>query len=95
MKTDLELGFGKARYQTLAEIREKLEEEGEEEEINESLEEKIEEEEAKCRQVFNPIEKTFDYRKKRATDLKENTCVTLPKPLPTTDEACMDTNRKA
>ena len=48
MKTDLELGFGKARYQTLAEIREKLEEEGEEEEINESLKEKMEEEDTKC-----------------------------------------------
>ena len=29
MKNDLELGFGKARYQLLAEINEKLEEEGE------------------------------------------------------------------
>ena len=40
-----------------------------------SLEERIEE--AKCRQEFNPIGKTFDYRKKRATDLKENSRVTL------------------
>ena len=45
--------------------------------------EKMEEEEARCRQVFNPIEKTFDYRRKRTTDLKENSRVMLPRPLPT------------
>ena len=97
MKNDLELGFAKARYQILAEIREKLEEgeDGKEEEVNESLEERMEEEEAKSRQVFDPIERTFDYRKKRATDLKENCRVTLPKCLPTTEEACMETRRKA
>jgi hypothetical protein len=52
----------------------------------EDLEERIEEEEAKCRQVFAPEEKTFDYRKKRVTDLKENSRVTLPKPLPMAEE---------
>ena len=44
--------------------------------------------------MFDPIVKTFDYRKKRATDLKENSCVTLPKPLPTPEEAGMETRRK-
>ena len=72
-----------------------MEEEGDEEEIDESLEEKMEEEEAKSRQVFNPIEKTFDYIKKRATDLKENSRVTFSKPLPTTVKANLETRRKA
>ena len=58
------------------------------------MEVKIEEEEAKCRQVFDPIGRTFDFRKKRATDLKENSRVTLPKCLPIEDEACIETRRK-
>jgi hypothetical protein len=64
-------------------------------ERDEDLEEKMEAEEAKSRQVFDPIEKTFDYRKKRVTDLTENSRVTLPKPLPISEEAGMETRRKA
>ena len=46
METDLELGFGKGRYQILAEINEELDEE---EEIDDETRKKMEEEEARCR----------------------------------------------
>ena len=42
METDLELGFGKARYKLLAEINERLEE-GPEEEVDENILEKAKE----------------------------------------------------
>ena len=93
METELEMGCGKGKYQLLAEINEKLENE-EEEEPDEETREKMEEEEARSRQVYKPLEKTFDYRLKRTTDLKENSRVMLPKPLPTSEEAGMDTRRR-
>ena len=43
--------------------------------------------EAKSRQVFDPVEKEYDERKRRVTDLKECNRVTLPKPLPASEEA--------
>ena len=49
---------------------------------------------ARGRQVYKPLEKTFDYRLKRTTDLKENSRVMLPKPLPTSEEAGLDTRRR-
>ena len=36
-------------------------------------------EEAKLRQIYNPISKTFDYSKKCVTDMQENSYVHLPK----------------
>ena len=49
--------------------------------------------EAKTRQVFNPVDKVYDERRRRATDLKECTRVTLPKPLPATEEAKIELRR--
>ena len=43
--------------------------------------------EARTRQVFNPVEKIYDERRRRVTDLRECSRVTLPKPLPATEEA--------
>ena len=43
--------------------------------------------EARSRQVFNPVDKEYDERKRRVTDLKECNRVTLPKPLPASEEA--------
>ena len=51
--------------------------------------------EAKSRQFFDPEEKIFNYGKKRATDLKENSRVTLPKPCSTEDEAGIEIRRKS
>ena len=60
-----------------------------------SADDKIEEieMEAKTRQVFNPIEKEYDERKRRVTDLRECTRVTLPKPLPAAEEAKIELRR--
>ena len=37
----------------------------------ENEEERREEDEARCRQVFDPVERVFDDRKRRVTDLDE------------------------
>merc|ERR1712121_594576 len=49
--------------------------------------------EAKSRQVFNPMEKTYDERKRRVTDLRECNRVTLPKPLLEIEEAKIEIRR--
>ena len=49
--------------------------------------------EARTRQVFNPVEKEYDERKRRVTDLKECSRVTLPKPLPAAEEAKIELRR--
>ena len=96
-ETDLELAFAKLRYQLLQELGEKLSEEEENtlrQEANEEIEEKMEEEEAKTRSVFDAVEKRYDNRKKRVTDLKENSRVVLPKPLPPPEEAGIEMRRE-
>ena len=52
------------------------------------------EEEARARQVFDPEKNTYDERKKRVTDLKECSRVTLPKPLRVTREAEIELRRE-
>ena len=49
--------------------------------------------EARTRQVFDPVERTFDERRRRVTDLREFNRVTLPKPLPATEEAKIELRR--
>ena len=49
--------------------------------------------EARTRQVFDPVERTFDERRRRVTDLRECNRVTLPKPLPATEEAKIELRR--
>ena len=46
----------------------------------EEMMEQMEMLEAEERQVFDPVSLTFDYSKKKATDLKENKSVKLPSP---------------
>ena len=48
---------------------------------------------AKTRQIFDPIEKTYDGRKLRVTNLEINTRVTLPKGLPEDQEAWLEIRR--
>ena len=59
-------------------------------------EERLEDEEitAKGRMIFDPCTKVFDGRKRRVTDLKECTRITLPKPLNPEDEAKIEVRRK-
>ena len=49
--------------------------------------------EAETRQVYNPVEKTYDARKLKATDLEINTRVTIPKGLPESHEAWLEVRR--
>ena len=93
MKEEMEKAYAKMRM----ELRD---EEVEEEELKKELtspvieteeereqEEKNRELEAKSRQIFDSIEKRYDDRNRRATDLVECSRVTLPKPLNITREA--------
>ena len=52
------------------------------------------EEEARGRQVFDPVLKQYDERRRRVTDLKECNRITLPKPLPATEEAKIEIRRE-
>ena len=83
-----ELGWAKLRFTLLKEEEECLDSDDDEDDLkmtpednpedDQRLEELQEIIEAKSRQYFDPEEKVFNYGKKRATDLKENSRVTLP-----------------
>ena len=62
-------------------------------EEDEDREQAAKEEEAKTRQVFCPIEKTYDERNRRVTDLVECSRVTLPKPISIEREAQIEMRR--
>ena len=90
LEHDAELGFSKARMEVKKHERNKLENDveyenvdGKKRKIEDGLEKDMEDDmmEAMERQVFNPKEKTFDYSKRRTTDLKENGFVYLPKAI--------------
>ena len=55
--------------------------------------ERQETDEAETRQVFNTMDKSYDARKLRVTDLEINTRVTLPKGLPSNHEAWIEVRR--
>ena len=89
---DKELAFAKVRMQLNKENDEKVEE-GDAVEITEEEQERFDELDAQCRQIFDPVEKVFDDRKRRVTDLRECTRVTLPKPMKERDEALIEIRR--
>ena len=49
---------------------------------------------AKERQIYNPIEKVFDFGKRRVTDMKENSRIHLPKPLKANEEGELEMIRE-
>ena len=55
--------------------------------------EEIEKLEAMVRQVYDPKNRVFDDRRRRATDLKECARITLPQPLDTGHEAAFEMRR--
>ena len=99
-----ELGWAKLRFKLLKEEEERLDSDDDEDDLT-MTEDDLEDDqkfvemeeiiEAKSRQFFDPEEKIFNYGKKRATDLKENSRVTLPKPCNTEDEAGIEIRRKS
>ena len=103
---DIELGLTKIRYE--AWNRENRKEIGDIEyetreikriridaEIQDrNTERKREIEEAKERQIYNPLEKIFDFGKRRVTYIKENSKVHLPKPLKANEEGELEMIRE-
>ena len=49
---------------------------------------------ARTEMVYDPVEKEYDARKMKVTNLAENTRITLPKPLLPTQEAEIEIRRK-
>ena len=99
-ENDLEIGLAKLRYQLLQELGEELSPEDEDilrTEMTETDRDNLEEEstraEAEARAVFDPLKKVYDNRNKRVTDLKENSRVHLPRPLPPGEEANIEMRR--
>ena len=64
------------------------------EEADKDAELKSREEEARSRQIFDPISMVYDDRNRKATDLVECSRVTLPKPLSITREAQIEMRRE-
>ena len=93
MNFEIELANAKLRIQLHKENDEKLDD-TEEIELTQEEKDTIEEEEAKSRQTFDPLTKTFDDRRRRVTDLAECNRVTLPKPLPTHQETMIEMRRE-
>ena len=95
MAMDEELAYAKARITLKKEQDEKLEDddEGIGEEPTEEEEEQQEKLEAQTRQIYNPTTRTFDDRRRRVTDLKECSRVTLPRQLNIENEALIEMRR--
>ena len=51
-------------------------------------------EDAESRMIFDPVDRIFDYAKRRVTDLKENVKVSMPKPCSPKEEAELEMIRK-
>ena len=90
---DKELSFAKTRMQLTKEKEEMTEEDEDAVEMTKDEKERVEELDAQCRQIFDPVEKVFDDRKRRVTDLAECSRVTLPKPMKERDEALIEIRR--
>ena len=75
------------------ELRE--EEEMEENDTDENKEQQMKENEARMRQVYDPLEKRYDEGKRRVTDLEECNRVVLPKPLSVKRETEIEMRREA
>ena len=96
MKEEMEKAYSLIRMELRDEDTERDEEETttrEDAEKQEEKEKKEKEEAAKTRQVFDPIERTYDERRRRVTDLAECSRVTLPRPLSVIREAEIENRR--
>ena len=97
-----EMSFTKARMTLRQEEEARMEEEDDEgigderctEGNQEEEMEKMEKLAAQTRQIYDPRTRTFDDRKRRATDLKECARVTFPRPLETKHEAMFEMRRE-
>ena len=92
LEFEQELAYANVRIQIHKEIAERVDAE-DQVEMTQEEEDKMEETEARTRMTFDPINKIFDDRKRRVTDLDECSRVTLPKPLPTNEETLIEMRR--
>ena len=94
MKEDMEKAYCKLRMELRdEEENDKLPSTGEAEK-SEEVDESGKEDEAKSRQVYDPIMNIYDDRKRRVTDLAECSRVVLPKPLSVIREAQIEYRRE-
>ena len=79
----------------LAKMRMEITREAELEGLTQEQVAEVQEQEAVCRQVYDPINKKYDARRRRATDLPSCPRVTLPKPLHPDEEAKIELRRNS
>ena len=94
--TNVEICFAKYKWDKMGDEDEDIEEDLTDEEIKEK--ERIDMEaaiiESEARTVFQKDGKNFDYSRKRATDIKQNTRVHLPKARSVEEEAALEALRQ-
>ena len=90
LEFEQEQAYAKVRMEINKELAEQLEEPIE---ITEKEQQIIDEMEAKTRQTFDPVTKSYNDQNRRVTDLQECARITLPKPLPTKHEAYIEIRR--
>ena len=96
MKEDMEKAYSLIRMELRDEDTGRDEDETtsrDDAEKQEEKEKKEKEEAARTRQVFDPIGRTYDERRRRVTDLAECSRVTLPRPLSVIREAEIENRR--
>ena len=93
LSKEMEKAYSLIRMELREEEEEKKVEETEK--MDENLEQRQKEDEAKTRQVYDPIEKRYDEGKRRVTDLEECSRVTLPKPLSVRRETEIELRRES
>ena len=94
MREEMEKAYSLIRMELRDEDEEEIEQSTGEKNENNENKQKEKEQEARARQVFCPVEKRYDERKRRVTDLVECSRVTLPKPLSTVREAQIEVRRE-
>ena len=87
LEFEQELAYAKVRIQIQKEIDERTED-GDEVKLTPEEEEKQEEQDARSRMTFDPINKIYDDRQRRVTDLDECSRVTLPRNVRKTESRC-------
>ena len=96
MREDMEKAYSLMRMELKDETTEDIgkgQETARTSEEDEEKDQRMREEEARTRQIFCPIEKTYDERNRRVTDLVECSRVTLPKPISIEREAQIEMRR--
>ena len=79
----------------LAKLRMEIVQEQEHEGLTPEEIQEVQESEARTKQVYDPLEKKYDAKRRRATDLQECARITLPKPLGADEEANLEIRKKS